>query len=64
MDGSLGGFQMFKTVKKIQPTQLKMQIRWNHFFPVLLNIKKIHSLGQPKKIKEKAKGHSKTLDVA
>jgi hypothetical protein len=58
VDGSLGGFQIFRTVKKIQ-TALKMHSQMNQ-----MNLRKVHSRNQPRKIKEKAKGPSKILDAA
>jgi hypothetical protein len=67
VDGSLGGFQMFKTVKKIQPIQLKMHPQldlMNHSIPILLTITKIRFLHQPRKIREKANCPLEILDAA
>uniref|UniRef100_A0A0A9CUG7 Uncharacterized protein n=1 Tax=Arundo donax TaxID=35708 RepID=A0A0A9CUG7_ARUDO len=67
VDGSLGGFQMFKTLKKIQPTRLKMDPQsdlMKHSIPILVNITEIHFLHQPRKIRGRAKYPLKILDAA
>jgi hypothetical protein len=67
VDGSLGGFRMFKTVKKTQLIQLKMHPQldlMNHSIPILLNTTKIRFVHQPRKIRGKAKCPLEILDAA